>query len=408
MNTQVIFRNATAKDIPTIEKLLASWWDVDITTWPRIKAILEDPNNTQGRCTILESDSKIVCACAWIKESPKQVKVLALGCESLWQNGEFTSRLIQEEILDWTDMRITKARICVPETFSPELVRILAKYGFIFDGIEPSVSSFSNPMTWMSKHFIYKVIPRRELMDFLRSVMTSIGYEVQDEDDGFRYRVSEELRRPFMFNPWHSVSTSGPDVLVHPPARKIRRHELENMFFPLKIYSPAEKPILLSMDRDKAVDVIDFPSLGPRQDSLFQTESELGMRELRLNNLTYCHPSGIKTIRKGLPVVFYVNKIGAVGSARIQDWHLDEPEKLYERVIDLAEHDPQDVREFTAKSGPKSGKVLVIRFDYYRPLSRPVTLNQIRGIDATFNPQRTRALSLKLFQGIISRGNSPD
>jgi hypothetical protein len=305
-------------------------------------------------------------------------------------------------------MHITKARICVPETFSSELVRTLASYGFIFDGIEPKVSSFTNPMTWMSKHFLYKVIPRKDLMNFLRSIMTSIGYEVQDEDDGFRYRVRDELRRPFMFNPWHSVSTSGPDVLVHPPARKIRRHELENMFYPLKIHSPAEKPILLSMDREMALDVIDLPSFGPRQDSLFQNESELGVRALRLNNLTYCHPSGIKAIRKGLPVVFYVNKIGAVGSARIQEWHLDEPEKLYERVIDLAEHDPQDVREHMARSGPKSGKVLVIRFQYYRPLCRPVTLNQIRSIDAAFNPQRTRALSLKLFQGIISRGNSPD
>ena len=238
--------------------------------------------------------------------------------------------------------------------------------------------------------------------------MESVGYEVMDEDDGFRFRVRNELRRPFMFNPWHSVSTSGPDLLIHPPARKIRRHELENMFFPLKIQSPADKPILLSMDREKALDVIDLPSFGPRQDNLFPTEAESGVRSLRLNNLTYCHPAGIKTIRKGLPIIFYVSSIGAVGYAKIRDWRLDEPEKLYESVIKLADHDPEDVRELTAKTGEKSGKVMLIDFHYYRPLRRPVSLNEIRRMDAGFNPQRSRALSSKLYQGIISRGNAPD
>ena len=68
--------------------------------------------------------------------------------------------------------------------------------------------------------------------------------------------------------------------------------------------------------------------------------------------------------------------------------------------------DPEDVKEQAATSGPKIGKVLVIRFHWYKPLKRSVTLEEIRKMDENFNPQRARTLSAVLFQSIISAGDS--
>jgi len=110
-------------------------------------------------------------------------------------------------------------------------------------------------------------------------------------------------------------------------------------------------------------------------------------------------------MRRGLPVLFYVNRVGAVGTGRVEDWYLDEPKNLYNSLDEMGYFDPQDVKEHVASVGPNAGKVLVIRFKWYRPLKRVVTLEEIRGIDDSFNPQRTRSLSSTLFSSIVTAGN---
>ena len=64
-----------------------------------------------------------------------------------------------------------------------------------------------------------------------------------------------------------------------------------------------------------------------------------------------------------------------------------------------------DVKEQAATSGSKMGKVLVIRFHWYKPLKRSVTLEEIRKMDENFNPQRGRTLSAGLYQSILSAGD---
>jgi hypothetical protein len=48
--------------------------------------------------------------------------------------------------------------------------------------------------------------------------------------------------------------------------------------------------------------------------------------------------------------------------------------------------------------------VQVITFQWYQPFGKEVSLEEIRGIDPTFNPQRTRLLSGSLFDAIVLYG----
>ncbi len=50
--------------------------------------------------------------------------------------------------------------------------------------------------------------------------------------------------------------------------------------------------------------------------------------------------------------------------------------------------------------------MLVIRFNWYRPFKRAVALEEIRSIDDSFNPQRTRSLACASFEAIVRAGHT--
>ena len=174
MKAEAFLRKAVRDDIPAIEKLLAPWWDVDEAFRARVESLINNPDQLQGQCTILELDTRILCASAWIQEGPHHVKIIALGCESLWQNADFAKRLIQEEILDWAEMGIQRVDVRIPEAFTTELAPVLSECGFIFHGVDSEVSSFTRPVILMSKHFIYKSISRKGLLD-----LSSLDYGIR-------------------------------------------------------------------------------------------------------------------------------------------------------------------------------------------------------------------------------------
>jgi hypothetical protein len=313
---------------------------------------------------------------------------------------------VREEILEWAEMGISKVFVTVPKGVASQVVRCLRACGFMFEGIWSSRALDGSHRIRLSKYFLYRSIPHHQLMDFLREFLVSLGYEVRPEADGFGYRIREEYRLPFIFSAWHRITQSGQDIIVHPPARVLEMHELETIFFPLHVQGSEDKPLLIPMEKDRAKTLINLPDMDAHQNSLFSTDVLYQYRRLHLNNLTYCYPAGLKRLRKGLPLLFYVNTIGVVGAGRVEDWRVDEPKNLYNSIDEMGYFDPEDVKEHAAPSGPLAGKVLAIRFQWYRPLKRVVSLDQIRKLDVAFNPQRTRTLSGDLFESILLAGNA--
>jgi hypothetical protein len=296
--------------------------------------------------------------------------------------------------------------IRLPEAFADSFIHCLKSCGFMLEGVSSSCSVDGKLVISLCKHFLYRVIPNSQVMSFLREVFLSLGYEVRDEPEGFGYRIKTEYRLPFIFSTWHRIARSGPDIIVHPPAHVLEMHELETLFYPLRIQARHEQPLLVPMEKKRALHLIDLPQPDSRQDSLFNGVPAGGQRPVHLNNLTYSYPAGVRGIRKGLPLLFYVNRIGAVGAGRVEDWYLDEPKNLHNRIEEMGYFDPEDFKEQVATSGNKVGKVLVIRFHWYKALKRSVTLEEIRKMDENFNPQRARTLSAGLFQSILSAGGA--
>jgi hypothetical protein len=404
----MILRHVLKKDTPMVRNILQPW--IDRT--PGIPEMLEDfagVGFTQktGRCRIMEMDGVVHSVCLWIPETASEVRILALGsCGSVGDPS--TAKFLREQVLEWAEMGINKVRISVPQNQVSLIIDGLQSCGFVFEGISSSLDPTHRPVVHFCKHFLYRVLPHSQIMDFLRDFLIILGYEIRTEREGFGYRIRPEFRLPFVFSPWHRVTQSASDIIVHPPARVLEAHELESLFFPLRILAEKEKPLLLTIESKRAGELIDLPDQAARQNSLFGPMTFCRPRSIHLSDITYTHPGALKGLRKGLPLLFYVNGTGVVGAARVEDWDLDEPENLCTKSDQLSTSDLEELRDHCAGSGALAGKVLVIRFQWYRPFRKTVSLDEIRTMDEGFNPQRTRTLSQQLFQSILLSGNTPE
>jgi len=401
----MIIREALKKDLPTVKKILKPWTDLDPAVLGVLEGLLEDASpRIDGRCRLLESDKAVDCVSLWVPEGPKQVRLMALAARPAAGYSGVDVKFLREEIMDWADMGIAKVVINVPESLCSPFLGTLRACGFMFEGLISSFTPEKGPHAQLCKHLLHATVPHQDILTLLREILLSLGCEIRSEGEGFGYRIRSEYRFPFIFSPWHRVIHSGDDIVVHPPARVIELHELETLFYPLSVRGRNEKPLLVHLEKRIAEQTIDLPRPDALQSSLFKGSELSRFRTLKLNELAYTAPAGLSGLRKGLPLLFYVNRLGAVGTARVGNWYLDEPQRLYDQLDGMSQFDLEDIKEHSARSGPKTGKVLVIRFQWYRPLSRVVPLDEIREMDVSFNPQRTLTLAPRLFQSIVSAG----
>ncbi len=402
----MIYRNAAKKDFAALKKIFRAWAECDSEICELLETAFSRDEKRDLRCGLVEAGKTIRAASLWYYEGPHQVRLTALGTGPGASELQADERLLREQILEWSDAGIKKVTAKVPEKIASSVIRSLKACGFVLEGVSSRCGLNESPDVRLCKHFLHSSVPHSRVMDFLQEILLSLGYEVRPEGEGFGYRIKTDYRLPFIFSTWHRITRNGPDIIVHPPARILELHELETLFFPLSISAKHDKPLLLPMEKKRAASLIELPPVSTHQDSLFDARALNERRTISLNNLTYSYPTGIQGIRKGLPILFYVNRIGAVGSGRVEEWYLDEPKNLYNKIDEMGYFDPEDVKEYAAVSGPRSGKVLVIRFNWYRPFKRAVALEEIRSIDDSFNPQRTRSLSCASFEAIVRAGST--
>jgi len=341
----------------------------------------------------------------WQVEQSTDVTVAAFGATNDALESGAAMRLLQEEIVRWSGMGVTTATVRLPEGLSPTVAATVRTCGFLFEGV--SCGCDAKPRITLAKHFLYRALPQSEVMNFLKDFMISFGYDVQQEGAGFRYRVRDEFLLPFIFSPWHRITKSGTDIIMHPPARVLHPTELETLFYPLRIHSRSERPLLVSLDKKTAEDVISLPSAhNHQQNSLFEG-GEAEERVIHLDAVAYSQPAGTKAARRGLPVLFYVGRIGAVGVARVKDSTVCIQEALPAKLSALEGPADEDLMD-AAKQKHRTGKALAVRFQWYRPLCTAVPLEKIRALDAAFNPQRARSVTASLFEAIVREGDRGD
>ncbi|MFH0823168.1 MAG: hypothetical protein V2B18_10495 [Pseudomonadota bacterium] len=401
---EAVLRHATAKDHPTIRKLLKPWKDHSTSLSGDIEAAMSADGGTKAHCTVLEADGVIHSAALWVREDTDRVRLLALGSGHGAAELGMEKRLMREEIIRWADMGIMKAWVRVPRAIASGLIKCFKGCGFILEGISSGWTMNQDETIRLTKHFLYRTVQEEGVLGLLKEFIASRGYQIASVDGGFEYRVKEEFHLPFIFSSWHRISRSGRDIVVHPPARVLHVNELEELFFPLRVHTPEDRPLVVVLDKARAKCLVEVPRITPRRVEASGLDAASDERRLILNDLVYTHPGGIKELRKGLPILFFVSRLGAVGTARVEEWYVEKPESLYGAIQEMGNFDPADVRDTTASSGSRSGRVLLLRFAWYSPFKRVVTSDQIRSLDGSFSPTRSRFLSWDAYHGITALG----
>lgn len=404
---KVILRPALNSDLANITDLLRPWTDNDASILDLVENCASDrPQNLY--CEIAEVEKVVKCVSVWNQESSDHVRILAFGIDPEPSNQVAATGFLRRQITQWAEMGIKRASTCIPATGASELAECFRACGFMFEGIASDCNVDRKPGLRFCKHFLYRTIHHSEIIDFLRQVLVGLGYELRNEAEGFSYRVRAECRPPFSFGFWHRITRLGRDIIVHPPARVLEWHELENLFYPLQIYARHERPLLLHFEKKRAIQLVELPMTDDRQDTLFGAgiSSITRPKFLPQGAIALGDPAGLAGIRKGLSMLFYVNRIGAVGNARIGDWRMEDVKKLGDDLPHVSGQDIGDTGIPPAGGPPpKSENALVITFDWYRAFKRPVKLDEIREMDDNFNPQHSRTITPKLFRSILARGN---
>ncbi len=400
----MIFRGAETRDLPTLRRLFSDWMSQDASVVNCLESFSHTSKADSGlECQILEHEGDILASILSIPESPNAKRILGFASSVAW-DGHWLKRFLEHQIMDWEDQGIRRVGFRVPATADRQLLGLLRSVGFFSEGLSSSLQLDKPARIHLCKHFLYDTIDEEHLLDFLKNVFQLLGYQIREEENAFSFRPTPTLLLPFLFAPWHKISRMGREIILQPPIRRIELHELETTFYPLRVRGVDEKPLLLIMDGKSATRLIDLHHYELDQRSLFPRATLCRGRTTHLTDITCTHPSVARLVRKGLPLLFYVHRVGAVGWARVEDWHLDDPTLIYHKFPQSEQWDKHEIESRVAGSGPLAGKLLAVRFHWFRPFRRAVSFERMKALDDTFHPQRTRTVSPQLFRSVLQVG----
>lgn len=396
----MLMRPVRKSDFAGISKLFEPWFEHDPSIKEKFQAFLDHksgPSLTYGN--VLDAGGKIIGASFWESCNSKETELLAINCVEDQLDSEFFEQFIHSEIVDSSKRHIEKIVVKCPQRLGKVLPLMLRNVGFVFETLFHQVYHGQDSVV-MTKTLEHIAIPAASLVGFLIKKFETYGYEIKLDPEGFSYRVMDVYQRPFIVSKWHRVTFSGNDLIIYPPAKRLEPHELETMFYPLRIVGPDEAPLMVTMEKKRACVLLNIPEEDSFQKNMFGTDSGPLICPMNLNNVTYSIASGHKGLRRGLPILFYVNGLGAVGEARIMDWAVEAVSNLDKKIENYPGIEIDDLDAKAIKGGAKVSQILRIRFNYYRAFHRVISFDEIRNLDVSFNPQRRRFVSNELFESI--------
>ncbi len=397
-----VIKSLAGRHFGDVERFLRNWSFRDTLFEGHLANARNITNLDNWNISILEIDGGLEGVSLWSRLTDDEITVSGLTISDKAIKAGLGAEFLKHEIMEWAELKILKASLVISETETEKLVNILTSCGFIYEGISWCARTGGSNSIRFCKKFVYDTILQPEIMNFLDRLFISWGYETKVEADNLLYRLKVIYQNPFLFPPWHRISRQAHKFIVSPPARPLEAHELETLLFPLIVKGVHEKPLLVTIDKKRASGMIELPPPQQRDDNLFVRDDSSSRQFTR--NLVYTFPTGFQEIRHGLPVLFYVNGVGAVGEARIADWSFEDPGHLCKALYNDEKYDLEHIREHAGVSGPKAGKVLVLRYEFYRVFTNPVQLEQMKRHDKDFNPQRQRSISYDFFQAISQTG----
>lgn len=140
------------------------------------------------------------------------------------------------------------------------------------------------------------------------------------------------------------------------------------------------------------------------QGTLFQNADKL---RLRTDNAFYCYPKMGPERLTGASALFYVSKSDKIvaGCARILECRIAEPEDLFVEFGDIGIYKIDNIREHVAKRGGKyAGCAMALKFAWWVPFPRPVTLEALRRDFGVSHPQTVTPITYDIYERILEGG----
>lgn len=327
-------------------------------------------------------------------------------------------RLLYDIISKAAKDRVEKLYVTVAEERRLELEGLLHRYGFQLEGVAPRrYREGSWEWVW-GKRLIHGVLLQSDLHSFVRRYLflergfhvegvddfffiaesrfdlagrlgaattrclVATAYEDQDEVHRAAKKTADSLAVPLVVVSLEPVSSQGSADLC------LDALDLEAMFFPLLVKRDIPGLVIPIRERfvSSLIPLTQMPQMLPPS-----------RVQLRTDNVYYRYPSAYQGLRRGSPVFFYETQRRSgvsrlIGEAKLIEWAVDEPMELFARFGSLGVYTLGTLEEIASSKGRHAGKVLALRFDWYREAERELDIGVIRSIVSRYNPITARRI----------------
>lgn len=409
----IALRSIGRADLDRVRIMLSTMRDSypDLVAWTD-KKLGEGLESAEAFVSVAEIHGQVVGVAISSEKGSGARKLSTLFVQERFRGMSIGSHLLYGEIQRaWMD-GVRKLQISFSEERKSDVLPLLYRYGFLFEGISPARY---RPDAWeivMGKVLVAGSIDEAGFLEFVRKrLFTQRGHETRSTDlnsfiaewpinmvgqvslllpsaSSFVYvctrpepenevSLAKELAakadKPLVFITMHGWPGDPPSDFIC-----LDGYDLQSIFFPLQLASNQKHGLVCSIREEYARELI--PSTERR--TMFPSELQL-----RTDNVYYRAADRYGHLRRGVPILFYVtSKKGGsrlAGEALLAKWEVGEPMSLFAKYGNLGIYRLADVEAIARARG---GKAVALKFDWFREYERPLDLALVRGFVPKFNP----------------------
>ncbi len=369
-------------------------------------------------------------------KEPGVRKISTLVLQESYRGARVGTRLLYDVISKAVRDNIEKLYITVADERLQDLEGILSRYGFQVEGVSARrYRRGSSEWVW-GKRLVKGVVRPMQLTSFVRQhLFNERGFHTWDRGpncfvaewpvDGIG-RLSRLSRDRFLV--YVQASTQRPDAYL--VARGLAKEESLPLIYVGQEVQPESGDICLSLldlealfypvNIQREIKGVIVPIRESFASALVPHSSITQMLppssvQLRSDNVYYKYPNSYQGLVPGSPIFFYetrrrTGKSRMIGAAKLVSLEVDDPATLFGRLGGLGVYTARQVADTAPVRGRNAGKVLALRFDWYREAQRQLGAEQVRRAVRDFIPRTARLIEydecLKLME--MSGWNQPE
>lgn len=351
---------------------------------------------------VAEVEGRVAGIAVWSKKDDRVVKLSTFYIGDDYRGRGIGQHLLFHQIRLWIAARFEKVFV----TVSSERLHVLDfffLYGFRLEGASTRRYKSGTPEYILSKHLYYERVSDESIDTFLQRLSSEV-FSLPDEE------VASSSARWFM--PPHRIElqarSNAQRRLVHVAVcdeghetRRMTLRELEEITYPARFRLAGREAFMIPIQPQWADALMDVTR---SQGTLFQNADKL---RLRTDNAFYCYPKMGPERLAGAPVLFYVSKPDKIlaGCARILECRIAEPEDLFVEFGDIGIYKIDNIRKHVEKrDGKYAGCAMALKFAWWVPFPKPVTLDALRRDFALTHPQTVTPISYDVYDRIMEAG----